>query len=94
MKKLVGERLDEITELTDEINSNDLIFYFKVNTAGKRFNDFNNSIELLEKDQSGEMKLEEAKKLQNVFKSNIKNISRRETKSERKKSLFQSIKLL
>ena len=37
-------------------------------TARRRFDDFNNSIEPFRKMQSGEMKLEEAKKLQNVFK--------------------------
>ena len=42
--------------------------YFKGNTATKRFNDFNNGIELSKRIESGEMKLEEAKILQNVFK--------------------------
>ena len=61
-EKLVKERFDEIKELTDEVN-HDYLTYFKGNTARKRFNDFNNGIELLRKIQSGEMKLEEAKKL-------------------------------
>ena len=56
-------------ELTIEINQNDLIHYFKGNTARKRFDHFNNSIELFRKIQYGEMNLEEAKKkLQNVLK--------------------------
>ena len=59
--KLVKERFDEIKELNDEINENDLTYYFKGNTARKRFDDFNNSIELFKKIKSGELKIEEAK---------------------------------
>ena len=42
----------------------------------KRFNNFNNGMKLFRKIKSGKMKLEEAKKLQNVFKSNLNKISR------------------
>ena len=59
--KLVKERFDEIKELNDELNENDLTYYFKGNTARKRFDDFNNSIELFKKLKSGELKIEEAK---------------------------------
>ena len=38
-EKLVNERFDEIKELTDEINHDDLTYYFKGNTARKRFGD-------------------------------------------------------
>ena len=40
------------------------------------------------------MKLEEAKKLQNVFKSNLKEISSGRYKSEEQKSALENIKLL
>ena len=43
-EELVKERFDEIKELTHEINQNDLIYYFKGNTARKKFDDFNNGI--------------------------------------------------
>ena len=49
-------------KLTDEINPNGLIHYFKSNTARKRFDDFHNGIELFKKRKSGDMKLEKAKK--------------------------------
>ena len=70
-EELVKEKFDEIKELTNEINQNELIYYFKGNTARRRFDDFNNDIELFEKVKSGKIKLKEAKKLQNVFKSNL-----------------------
>ena len=41
---LVKKGFNEIKELTDDINQNDLIYYFKSNTARKRLNDFNNGI--------------------------------------------------
>ena len=33
-------------ELIYQVNNDDLTYYFKSNTAKKRFNDFNNGIEL------------------------------------------------
>ena len=73
----ISDRFDEIKELTDEIKQNDLIIYLKSNTSRKRFDDFNNVIELVKAIKSGEKKLEEAKELQNLFKSNRKKISRK-----------------
>ena len=45
-------------------------------------------------ENSGEIKLEEAKKLQGVFKSNLNEISRARNKSEEQKSAIENIKLL
>ena len=56
-EKLVKEIFDEIKELTNEINQNDLIYYFKSHASRKRFDDFNNGIELFKKIKSGEMRL-------------------------------------
>ena len=76
-EKLIKERFNEIKELTYEINYMIQYIILKVlNTTRKRFDDFNNGIELFRKIQSGKMKLEEAKTLQNAFKSNLNGISR------------------
>ena len=93
-EELVKERFDKIEELTDEINQNDLIYYFKSNTSRKRFDDFNNCMELFKKLKSGKMKLEEAKKQQNLLKSNLNEKSRERYKSEEKKSALENIKFL
>ena len=45
-EKLAKEKFDEIKELTYEIDNDYLIFYLKNDTAKKRFDDFNNGIEL------------------------------------------------
>ena len=42
----------------------------------RKINDFENGIELFKKMQYREMKLEDAKELQNIFKSNLKKISK------------------
>ena len=46
--ELAKEKFDKI-ELTDEINQNDLIYYFKGSSARKRFDDFKNGIKHFEK---------------------------------------------
>ena len=46
-EELIIKRFDKIKNFTNEINQNDLTYYFPSNNAGKRFDDFNNGIELL-----------------------------------------------
>ena len=93
IEKLVKERFDKIKELSSETNDDDLKYYFKRYTTRKRFDDFNNAIELFRNIQSGEMKLEEAKTMQYVFKSNLNERSRGRNKSEEQKMALQNIKL-
>ena len=64
------------------MNQNVLLYYFKGNTARKRFDDFSNGIKLFEKTKSGETKLEEAKKMKNEFNSSLNEISKRRHKSK------------
>ena len=59
--KLAQEKFDEIKELTYEIDYDDLTYYFTGNKARKRFDDFNNEIELFRKIESGEIKLKNRK---------------------------------
>ena len=78
-KELVKERIYEIKELIHEINHNDLIYYLTGNTVRKRFDDFNNGVDFFRKMQYGEcnmVKLEDPKKLRNLFKSNLNEISK------------------
>ena len=67
INRVVKERFDEIKESTYEMGHEYLMYYFK-NNSNKNFNDFDDGIELFKKIQSGEMKLEDAKELQNIFK--------------------------
>ena len=76
------------------IVDNDLIYCFKYNTATKNFNEFENGIELFRKIKYDEMKLEDAKELQNIFKTNLNKISKGRYKSYDQKSALELIKLL
>ena len=62
LDQIVKEKIDNIRELTDEINDHYLRYYFIGDTARKRFDDFNNGIEIFKEIQSGEIKLEETEK--------------------------------
>ena len=92
--KIIKEKLDEIQELTDESNHNVLIHYFKNNTATKDFNDLENGVKRFRKIKSGKMKLDDAKELQNIYKTNLNEISKGRPKSEEQKSALENIKLL
>ena len=84
VRKTVKEKPNKIEELTGEIDHNDLIYYFKNNTARNDFNDFEN----------GAKKLEDVKEIQSIFKSNLNKISNGRFKSEEQKSALEEIKLL
>ena len=62
------------------MDKNNLIHYFKGDTARKRFDNFNNGTELFVKRKSSETKLEKANNRQNVFKPNRNKNSRRRLK--------------
>ena len=62
--KLVQEKFDGTKELIHKTDHDNLIYYFKGDTAKKMFNDFDNGKKLFRKIQSGEMKPEDAKELQ------------------------------
>ena len=66
----------------------------KSDTFRKRFDDFNNGIEFLEKIKFGEIKLEEVQNLQNMSKSNLNKIWRVRHKLEKQNSILENIKLL
>ena len=57
INKVAKEKHRQIHELTDEININDLVYYFKNSTATKNLIDFESGAELLKKRKSGQMKV-------------------------------------
>ena len=68
--------------LANETNFNAVIYYFKGDTARKKIDNLADEIILFEKAKSGDMKLEETKNVQNVFKSNLNKIFRGKHKSK------------
>ena len=93
--KIVEEKFDEIRELTVETDHNYLAYCFKGDTTKKRFDDYDDGIELSKKLGSGEIRLEEAKEQENIFKSNFKEISSQcKFKSEEQNCSLENIKFL
>ena len=67
---------------------------FTYSSLGKAFQKQTKTIEEQGRKQSGEVKLEEPKQLQNAFKSNLNEISKWWYKSEEQKRALENIKLL
>ena len=47
--ELVDERLEEITDLDEKVNSDNLIYRYKGRTADAEFNEFDNAVDLINK---------------------------------------------
>lgn len=84
--EIVKERFDQVTDLPDGINPDDLIYHFKGSNVRKRFHDFGNGIVLFNKVKFGDVKVEKAKNMQIMFKSNLNKLSRGSYKTEDQKS--------
>ena len=63
--ELVDERLEKITDLDKKVNSDDLIYRYKGNTADVKFNEFDNALDIIDKMQDGKIDL-----------ANVKNFKR------------------
>ena len=81
MIKIIKEKLGDIQELTDEVNHNDLKIILMI---------LKNGVEM----KSGEMKLEDAKEMQSISKTNLNKMAKRRFKSEGQKNALENIKLL
>ena len=47
--ELVDERLEKITDLDERVNSDDLIYRYKGNTADSKFDEFDNTLGIINK---------------------------------------------
>ena len=65
--KLIGERLEEITDLDKKVDTDDLIFRYKGRTADAKLDKFDNALDILNKIKNGEISLAEAKNDQEKF---------------------------
>ena len=69
--KLVDERFEGITELEKKVYPDKLIYRYKGLTADKKFDEFDNALNLLDKIQEGEISLAKAKNDQITLKPNL-----------------------
>ena len=86
--KLVDERLEKITSLDEEVNSNDLICRCRDNTADVSFNEFDNAHVFINKIQDGKKELTNVKKNQEKFKSYLGEIKKGSKKSKEQKKIL------
>ena len=71
-----GVRRKKITDLSKKVNSDDLIYRYKGNTADLKFDKFDNALNIINKIKNGEISLEDVEKNQEKFKSNLGEIKR------------------
>ena len=67
--ELVDERREKITDLDKKVNSNDLIYRYKGNTADVKFDEFDNALDIIDKIGDGKIDLADVKSNQEKFKS-------------------------
>ena len=89
--ELVDERLEKITDLDKKVNSDDLIYRYKGNTADVKFDKFDNALNITNEIQNGEIRLADVKNYQEKFKSYLGEI-KKEKNQKRKKTLCTILK--
>ena len=93
--ELVDETCEKITDLEENVNSDDLIHRCKGNTADLKFDKFDNALNIINKLQNGEMSLADVKNNQEKFKSylgEIKKENKKHRSKEKKKTLCTTLK--
>ena len=90
----IDERREKITDLDKKVNSHDLIYRYKGNTADVKFDDFNNGLDIINKTQNGEISLVDVKNNQQKFKSYLVEIKKgnKEHRSKEQKTLCTTLK--
>ena len=74
--ELVEERLEKITDLDKNVNSDDLIYRYKGNTPDLNFDEFDNALALIDKIRDGKINLTDVKNNQEKFKAYLGEIKK------------------
>ena len=89
--EIVDRRIEKITNLDKNINSDDLIYRYKCNTANAKLDGFDNALNIINKIQNGEISLSDVKNIQEKFKSyfgEIKKENKKQRSKEQKNTLY------
>ena len=94
--KLVDERHKKMTDLVKKVNSDDLIYKYKGNTADAKFDKFDNALNIINKIQNGEISLADVKNNQEKFKSYLGEIKKgnKKHRSKEQKNTLYNIEML
>ena len=82
--ELVDERLEEITDLDEKVNSDNLIYRYKGRTADAKFDKFDNALDIINKIKNGEIRQADVKNNQEKFKSDLGEKKRKQQKQIKK----------
>ena len=74
--ELVDERREKVTDLDKKVNSDDLIYRYKGNTADAKFDKFDNALNIINKIQNGEISLADVKNNQEKRKTYLGEIKK------------------
>ena len=88
--ELVDERLEEITDLDEKVNSDNLIYRYKGRTADAKFDKFDNALDIINQKKNGEISLTDIKYNQEKSKSNLSDVKKthRGRTKEQKDTLY------
>ena len=94
--EIVDRRIEKITNLDKNINSDDLIYRYKGNTANAKLDGFDNALNIINKIQNGEISLSDVKNIQEKFKSYFGEIKKENKKqrSKEQKNTLHNIEML
>ena len=86
--KLADGRPEQIIDLNKRVNSDDLIYRYRGNTADVKFDEFENAVNIIDKIQNGKISLEDVKNNQEKFKSYLGEIKKGKKSKEQKNTLY------
>ena len=92
--KLVDERLKKITDLDKKVNRDDLIYRYKRKFADTKFDEFDNSLGIINKIRDGKEDLAKVKNNQQDFKLYLGEIKKGAKKSKEQKNTLYNIEML
>ena len=92
--KLIDERLEKITDLNERVNRNDLIYRYKGKVADRKFDEFDNALDIINKIRDGKEDLADVKNNQQDFKLYLGEIKNGAKKSKEQKNTLYNIQML
>ena len=92
--KLIDERLEKITDLDETVNRDDLIYRCKGKVADKKFDEFDNALDIISKTQEGKKDLADVKNSQQDFKLYLGEIKKGAKSQKNKKNTLYNIEML
>ena len=92
--KLIDERLEKVTDLDERVNRDDLIYRYKGKVADKKFDEFDNALNIINKIREGKKDLTDVKNNQQDFKLYLGEIKKGAKKSKEQKNTLYNIEML